>query len=881
MKKLSWIIPFLLLISAAMYFWVLADSKIRPVFDAVPPETALLIELPETGNVIHKLAKKTSFMPAVLEIDFFGELQANLLSYDSLIDETKVAFRDKLSVAPGILLMFADEDNYGFVVVIQTGKSLKMFEVADGVNRVYGNRAGLITRKFGKYRTATIVDKTKQKQLSYCITDGLLIAGYDRKSFEMVLLQLDQKKSLANDPVFSRMKQAGGKQADALVYLRPAALSSLFKSSCFEDYKKAGADLANGSGQWLASDLLVKEKELLFNGFIYPGESTYLNQLGNHEPGVPKIFSALPFDTRLLLLYSMSNLPSYFARLTDSLSLEALSAHAGVDLNRDFARQIADEIAIGFREGAKDDKIFLAAKLSDAQLVAETLGDLSQTPPNTEVKVVNDLLISTLPKVVFGRSFDGFSQLHWAIEGDVLYMANNRQNVEQLLSLSRKGRTIANNENFKSFSNQLSQSSNILLYGNIRGGLDLLGSFADPQLVYQINRNRNSLESFEAFAMQLSGAGELVYQSFVLKYNPDYQEEGMELWQTPLGAPVSGIPVAIPDPVNGGFQLAAFDESSTLYFLSPQGEILWKKNIAEPVISEVIPLKRGKSNDYWLLFNTSGSIFLLDRKGNNAPGFPVRLKSQATNAVSLGRKANEARILVSCADKTTYSYDLNGRETTAWDRPRSADLVSSKVAQLSAGKLDYVVIADDQGDLRITDSFGKTRISPKAAVNKAKNVAVYLNQTNSKGVLITTNTTGKLVYISGTAALSTTDFGNFSADHFFLYEDFDGNRSMDFIYLDGNKLIVFDRFKKVLFNHEFQHEITIQPRFVTTGKGQRMLCVTDDAGGELYLIDSKGRMLISSNLKGDTPYAVVNLFGNSEIYLVGGSGNKLVCYQVY
>ncbi|MDV7396624.1 hypothetical protein RZS08_34830, partial [Arthrospira platensis SPKY1] len=106
------------------------------------------------------------------------------------------------------------------------------------------------------------------------------------------------------------------------------------------------------------------------------------------------------------------------------------------------------------------------------------------------------------------------------------------------------------------------------------------------------------------------------------------------------------------------------------------------------------------------------------------------------------------------------------------------------------------MITDSRGELRIVDRRGMPRISPRGELRKSKHAAFYINQTNSKGVLLTTERTGRLLYISAAGLLSTTDFGTYSEDHFFLYEDFTQNRSRDFIYLDGNTLQIFDRFKK-------------------------------------------------------------------------------------
>jgi hypothetical protein len=138
-----------------------------------------------------------------------------------------------------------------------------------------------------------------------------------------------------------------------------------------------------------------------------------------------------------------------------------------------------------------------------------------------------------------------------------------------------------------------------------------------------------------------------------------------------------------------------------------------------------------------------------------------------------------------------------------------------------------------------------------------------------------------LLYVSGTGALATTDFGNYSAEHFFLYEDFSQNRSLDFIYLDGADLKIFDRFKTLIFSHKFKNTIHTKPVFFNIDARKRLLGVVDEAAKEIYLIDKDGKMIIGSGLTGNTPFAVESLYSNEEINLITGNENMLINYQIY
>ena len=400
---------------------------------------------------------------------------------------------------------------------------------------------------------------------------------------------------------------------------------------------------------------------------------------------------------------------------------------------------------------------------------------------------------------------------------------------------------------------------------------------------YHINRNRRQIENFEAFALQLSAAGELVYSSLALKYNPDYQETGSILWQVELDAPASGEISLVSEPSTDKKIVLAFDEENKMYAFSAEGRLLWKKQISGAPLGEVQSFTYAKGKQHHLLFNSKSHLYAMDFAGNVLAGFPVRLQSEATNSLCYAMEGGngEGRIFVSASDKRTYAFDVKGNEVRSWDKPRSLDFVTRPVQHFAAGNMDYVVITDASDEVRVLNWEGNQRISSNGNINKSQNADFYLNKTNSKGVLISTNKEGKLLYISGSGLTSTTDFGNYSANHFFLYSDFDQNRSNDFIYLDGKNIQIFDRFRKVLFTHAFKNEILTRPVFYPVSRGRQLLCVVDESAEEVYLIDEKGRMSISSGLRGELPFVAGNLQGNDDVYLVSATGKKVICYQVF
>lgn len=229
-------------------------------------------------------------------------------------------------------------------------------------------------------------------------------------------------------------------------------------------------------------------------------------------------------------------------------------------------------------------------------------------------------------------------------------------------------------------------------------------------------------------------------------------------------------------------------------------------------------------------------------------------------------------------DNRVYCYDIKGKKVNGWKNPMSKGRVDEAVQHLRVKGKDYIFIADNEGNVKITNRRGNPRINLKSPLENGTRSGFYANETNSKGIILTTDASGKLTYINSNGKLDYTDFGAFSKEHYFLYEDFDNRGGKDFIYLDGNKLLVFDRFKKVIFNHEFENEIGSSPLIIPVSRQEKLIGVVSEESGKIYLFDRQGRLLSTPDHVGRAGMLVGSLNRDGQLNLISGSGNTIYNY---
>ncbi len=886
--KLTFYLGVIVLLSGILfllYFMRQSQQEQADVWLAVPEDAMLVMEWPEPGALWDKLTDQTTFWPILKKVDALARIEQNLQWVDSLFSDNQ-EFKSFIGKQKILLSLHRQGESYGFLLVAEVGNRLKMHQIRSALQSKFSGKIELIERGRQNFESSLLVDAAEGKQYAFAIENGLLIGSFDKTLIDKALLTLKKGEALNKKPALRKLENTKGQAAEAYVYLQYNFLADLLGANAADDYAKEVKDFVSDLATWSALDVLVKEQDVLLNGYALADSGDFLYHLRGLNAGISTLYNLLPYSSRILLTINVEDFKTFWERTANSTVVSDFEKRSGLNIREELLPALSGELGLVY-SGISNQPVFVA-RLEQEQLAERFMSRLAQVAGGRNSRKVENAVIHQLNPIsftgkIFGKVFSKPAGRYYLITDQYLLIADDSSLLEEMLHLYRSGRTLDMNDNFKRFRQNMLDQANISLYLNLRDGLPLHESFGSNQLRYQLKRNQQVFGEFEAFAVQFTSFNEMVYQSMTLKHNPNYKEESLVAWKTELEHPMVGKPHIVEDHVTSKYNLIVFDAENQLYLINPEGEVIWKKKLSETPISEVFVVDYYKNGKFQFLFNTANYLHLIDRNGSNVAGYPVKLRSQATNGIAVFDYNNrkDYRILVSCADKLTYNYELNGRQVDGWQKPRSLEIVTKQVERLIAAGKDYIIITDIKGNVRIVDRRGNVRISPRGKLEKSVHADFYLNKTNSKGILLTSDKQGKLLYVSSSGQLSTTDFGQFNADHFFIYEDFNQDGNTDFIYLDGDELHIFDRFKKDLFRFSFKNTIVTKPRFFNITKRKRLLGIVSEASREIYLIDKNGKMIISSGLTGETPFAVGSLHDSEEINLLTGVGNTLYNYVIY
>lgn len=893
-KNISSIIFLSLIVIAVLAYFIypkFAKTDADP-WSMIPDNSALILQFDKPSDFLDKIMDDNDIWQSASISGEFKRIELQLLKLSDILAE-KSSYIDLLNSSSLLVSYHIDKNKNStarlFLSQIKTRIGLN--DLKSFLSKQLGNKFAIIDMNERRFGGIKIIDAINESIIYLVFIDGVMLASSNLDLItQSVLIYKSGQTNFSTDDDFLAVKKTAGKKVDAKVYINYKNFADLMKLyTTKENYNVI--DWFSQFASWSEVDVILKNDEILFNGYTsFANDSlSFLSRITNQVPQVNQVYNICPFNTDILLRLGFSDFYGHFLSShkseTNSFSLPGLN----YDITK-LLQLIGNEVAIGNSANYLsefNDKAFAVIHLKDRQRAESILNDMAKVSKGKRTTIVNGHSINQIKyeyllSSLFGTAFGPIKNNYYMFIGDYAVFANSKDMLVSIMQMYDTGKTLDLNDNFKKYSDNLSTTENISLFIKPRDIVYLLPMFFENETNKLLFANKDVIKDVQGISFQFSNDGPLVYTNFYLKLGKTYSEENLALWKIQLDDEIVGKPSLVRDHSTNKYMVLAFDKSSNLYLIGTDGQLKWKKRIdglPQGGIHQVDYFKNGKIQ---YLFNTRDFIYLIDKNGKFVKNYPKKLNPASTNGLNVFdyNRRKDYRLMLAQADKKVYNYNLNGTKVNGWKEPHTQNIVNESVKRVVANNKDYILITDIDNKTKIVNRKGKERIKIKGDLNKARNSDFYVNRTNSKGIILTTNEFGKLTYISSNGKLDQTDFGTYSKDHFFLYEDFNDDNSVDFIFVDGRKLRVYDRFKKELFSYDFEFEINIKPMFFSLGRKQSVLGIVSDQEKTIYLFDSKGNTIISRGLVGETPFTVGSLNNNRELNLITAAGSMLYNYRL-
>lgn len=902
------IIIFSILIIFAYFYFKNQNTKIYSAIKAVPVNSSLIIESNDFKGLLNEINKENVIVNETTNIPSVKKIKTTALFLDSLFtnngDVSQLINDGQIIISAHVL----GTNSVEFLYLLGLKNSFEGKE-AIGIAKNLLLKNGTIKKR--NYNNTTIFEvksskNKKQKDIYFSYKAGIFIISLSPILVENSIRQIDTEYSLTNFPDFKKIAKTAGKNVKANIYINYKTFPKLVSIFLNNKYKSQITSFTNFAN-WSELDANFKKKSILLNGFTYTNDSTnnYLNIFLRQKSQTLETATVFPENTSSFINLGISDINLFFNDYKKYLDknqelysynkqLSQINNEYNIDLQNIFTSFFDNEIALVYTDNTDlNNNVFIVVKTkSKSQTKDELFQILTNYSKKKNIRLSNltfnykidegksykiyEMPIKNLPEKLFGNIFSPATAAYFTFIDNFLIFGNSTAALKKYIYSFVLNKTIDNDLNYNQFKDFLSSKSNFYFYSNIARSIPVYDKYINNVLKKSITKNLNTIQKFYALGFQFSSNNNMIYNNIFLKYNPVSKKSANTLWESRLDTTINFKPKIVINHNTNAKEIFVQDLKNTIYLINSSGRILWKQNLNEKIMSDVYQIDYYKNNKLQYLFNTKNHLFLIDRNGNNVEHYPIKLKSPATNPLALFdyNKNKDYRIFIACENRKIYAYNKEGKTLMGWDFDKTENIVHSKIQHYLINRKDYIVFADTH-KIYILDRKGNERVKVSQNFSKSINNNFILDA--QKNALVTTDSNGKIYYIYFNGEVKSLTVTQCTKNHFFNYQDVDGDNIKDFIFIDNNKLQVINQKNNIIFTHTFKNNITERPLFFLFNKNKKGIGCVDSKSNKIFLFDKNGELFNGFPLEGTTLFSICNLnkskgkynliVGNKECFL--------------
>ncbi len=917
-KKIWSILLVFILISILSIGYILLRGRFgiqENPYKAVPQDASVIIEASGYSHLSAQIREENLIWEQLKKLEKLSKADRDIIFIDSLLLSNR-EFGD----------LFGDKTF--LLSVHQTGKKdielLFLMNLSPNVSFTFVHNvisnALKTSNKFQKrdYQKVTIGEISSpagNRRYVYSLHKGIFMFSSSPILVESAIRQLDLEQNVFNQRGFIQVNKTAGRNTDANLYINfdnfPRFLS-VFLNESMNGKMKAFRSFAN----WAELDLHVQNDAILLNGFSYSSDSSnnYLNFFTGQSAQKINVDKVLPDNTINYLAFGISDFEKFFNSREKYLrqnnefhayksKLDELETQLGMEPKKLFLQILENEVALAhtdIRNIPFKENSFALFKVKSISQAREYFHDYLENYSNKNSIVLDDLIemvkideaiqfpiyklpSSKIPEILFGGVFEDSDFTHLSFVGTYLVFGNSTRSLSNFIHYRVLQQTLINNFEYRNFLEKLSSKSNFFFYSHVPRSTDIFKKILTKEYAAGLEKHSETLQKIQAIGFQFSVENTMVYNNFVLKYQPVYNEKAETEWESLLDTSLMSKPVFVSNHNTGDKEIFIQDEKNNIYLINSTGRILWKINIPGKIISEIYQIDFYKNKKLQLLLNTKNHIYLIDRNGNYVEKFPVKLRAEATNGLALFdyERNRNYRYCLAGNDKKIYLFDKEGKTINGWSFPITESIITTNIQHIRAGAKDYIVFSD-QYKLYILNRRGKVRVSVEGSIEKPKNQNIFFVNRSDGGGFVTTQADGTICFVDLEGKVEKKSIIKLSPNHFFDFRNLDGTGSNEFIFVDGKKLMVYNSEGKEKFSYEFKNEIRLKPIIYSFSSRDMKIGVVSGLDHQIFLFNNDGKLYSNFPLSGQTLFSIGKFRSSSNKFnlIVGGEDNFLYNYSV-
>ncbi len=317
-----------------------------------------------------------------------------------------------------------------------------------------------------------------------------------------------------------------------------------------------------------------------------------------------------------------------------------------------------------------------------------------------------------------------------------------------------------------------------------------------------------------------------------------------------------------------------------LYLINNQGKLIWKQQMNLPIQSAIYPIQFYDNEENYWVFNTKTHIHCMDERGENRIGFPIKLKSKATNAVLAVdfEQNNHFHFFLAGEDHQIYGYDEKARPLPQW-HPKNCDtLIHAPLQHFQRDTNDFLMSLDVMGEFHVYQRNGVERFQYVFDSSLVEQQIYYDNSALIQRMVIPQK--------NGKVRVFNTEGANFQLlvgeeGMQFLYADVVGDARKDYISLSDRNLAIYTyEDQNFGLSNRYSYPYPQDTIFIVQDAGKQRIGSLDRSKKQIHLVNANGRLHPDFPLAGTTTFATIPSTEKEQESIVVAYENQVVAYRV-
>lgn len=311
-------------------------------------------------------------------------------------------------------------------------------------------------------------------------------------------------------------------------------------------------------------------------------------------------------------------------------------------------------------------------------------------------------------------------------------------------------------------------------------------------------------------------------------------------------------------------EIVVQDVNNVLYLISNAGKIIWEKQLKGKIQGKIRQVDIFKNRKLQLAFTTENEFMILDRNGKVVDSFHKQFSDGGLLPLSVFDYDNNRnyRFMIT-QNEEMFLFDNQMKNIKGFKFKKAKSKIINAPVHVRLGTKDYIVFAEESGELHILNRQGDARTKVKSnfefnssALSVVKSDIVFKDAKNQiQQVNIATGVVKKIDILQGESASFV-------------------NRNNLKVKLETNNLSF--NLKTI----ELEYGTYTSP-VIEFGNNSYYINVTDVDTQKVYIYNSKGELLNKFPVYGQSQIALTNMDADKSLeFTVQGESNSILIYKM-